>query len=54
MKKDWQKAQWAMYDHIFYDVSRKDTLRNMLACGLSAREALEEMRSYERRMEYGL
>ena len=41
-------AMWCLYDHVFYCVSRKETLRRMIACGLTARQAIEEMQSIER------
>jgi hypothetical protein len=44
----WVKAMWHLYDHAFYGVPRKETLRRMIACGLTARQAIEEMRTFER------
>jgi len=44
----YRDAMWCLYDHRFYDVPRKETLCRMIACGLTARQAIEEMRSSER------
>lgn len=49
--RDYVAAMWHLYWHVFYAVPRKVTLRRMIACGLSAREALEEMRTHERSRE---
>ena len=46
--KDYRTAMWHLFWHIFYGVPRKETIRRMVACGLTAREAIEEMRSIER------
>lgn len=42
------EAMWCLYWHRFYDVPRKETLRRMIACGLTARQAIEEMQLSER------
>jgi len=51
---NWGDVMWAMYDHIFYGVPRKETLRRMIAAGLSARDAITEMREHEYRAEHGV
>ena len=48
MAANWTKAMWCLYDHVFYGVPRKKTIRRMMACGLTARQAIEEMQSVER------
>jgi len=45
---NWREAMWCMYDHSVNHAPRKDTLRRMIAHGLTARQAIEEMRNYER------
>lgn len=48
VKQDWREAMWHLYYHVCYGVPRKETLRRMIGCGLSARDAIEEMRNTER------
>lgn len=48
MKPDYVEAVRCLYWHHFHGATRKDTLRQMIACGLTARQAIEEIRSYER------
>lgn len=45
---NYRDAMWHLYWHVFYGVPRKETLRRMIACGLTARQAIEEMRNTER------
>ncbi len=45
---NWREAMWCMYDHDIHRMPRKETLRRMIACGLTARQAIEEMRNFER------
>lgn len=45
---DYREAVWCLYWHHFHGTPRKETLRRMIACGLTARQAIEEMRSSER------
>lgn len=45
---NYREAMWLLYWRRFYGVSRKDTLRKMISCGLTARQAIEEMRATER------
>jgi hypothetical protein len=50
-------AMWAMYDWTFYyeqtKANRKKVIRRMIACGLSARQAIQELRDYEYGAEHG-
>lgn len=48
---DWPRAMWALYWHVFHGVSRKETLRDMIACGLTTRQAIEEMQTWENSRE---
>jgi hypothetical protein len=45
---DYREAMWDLYWHRFYGVPRKETLRLMISRGLTARQAIEEMRASER------
>lgn len=45
---NFEQAMWDLYWHAFYDVPRKETLRRMISRGLTARQAIEEMWSFER------
>jgi hypothetical protein len=45
---DYREAMWDLYWHVFYGTPRKETLRKMISRGLTARQAIEEMRSVER------
>jgi hypothetical protein len=47
MKPDYRKAMWCLYDYSVNRAPRKETLRRMIACGLTARQAIEEMWSVE-------
>ena len=42
------KSMWLLYDYVFNGVPRKETLRRMIASGLTARQAIEEMWYVER------
>lgn len=48
---NWEKAQWAHYDYIFYTnrtrADRKSLLRKLVACGLTAWQAVKMVRDYE-------
>ena len=52
MNAIWRQALWAHYYYVFYSnhtrQDRKACLRKMILCGLTAREAINEMRNYER------
>ena len=45
---NWREVMWCMYDYSVNHAPRKETLRRIIACGLTARQAIEEMRNYER------
>lgn len=42
------RAQWALYDMVFYDVPRLATFHKIVALGLSRREAAEMIQDVER------
>lgn len=48
LRPNWREAMWDLYWHVFHDYPRKDTLRLMIGHGLTARQAIREMRDYER------
>lgn len=45
---NWREAMWDLHWHRFYGVPRKETLRLMMSRGLTARQAIDEMRSFEK------
>lgn len=51
-RPDYARAMWHLYWHVFYSVPRKETLRRMIGCGLTARQAIEEMQDLERERDY--
>jgi hypothetical protein len=42
------RAQWYLYDMVFYAVSRLETFRKIVALGIGRREAAEMIRDCER------
>lgn len=45
---NYREAMWDLYWHVFYGVPRKETIRRMMSRGLTARQAIEEVRATEK------
>jgi hypothetical protein len=45
---NWTVINWILYDRVFYNVSRKETIKKLIAAGLSARDAITEIKSIEK------
>ncbi len=46
---DWVSAMWDLYWYYFYGTPRKVTIRRMIEHGLTARQAIGEIRDFERK-----
>jgi hypothetical protein len=51
-RESYRRAMWELHDYVFYTnrtrKDRKQCLRRMIAYGLTAYQAIDEMRSIER------